>query len=330
MVRALALALVALALLPASAFAHATLQATVPERGAKLDTPPGQVEFRFDEAVEASFGALRVFDSKGQEVQTGKAFHPGGKGAEIAVKLKPGLGDGTYTATYRVVSADGHAVSSGFVFTVGEAAAPAESLDQLLAGGGTGPITNTALAIARGFQYAAIALGLGALIFFLAVWRRRVLARLHRPAGADPARRRDRRLPLGLRRARAAGRRRGGRDVLGGGATGHGARGARHALRPRLGPRRAGVAARPALALARCAARSPAPRRLAAARCGGRAGAQHRRARRPRRTARGSPRARASPSPSSRSSCCPRSAVTRACSRRWRSCCPRTSSTCSR
>ena len=82
----------------------------------------------------------------GQEVQTGKAFHPGGKGAEIAIKLKPGLGDGTYTATYRVVSADGHPVSSGFVFTVGEAAAPAESLDELLAGGGSsGSITNTAL-----------------------------------------------------------------------------------------------------------------------------------------------------------------------------------------
>ena len=137
-----------------SALAHATLQATMPERGAKLDTPPAEVEFRFDESVEASFGALRVFDSKGQEVQTGKAFHPDGKGAQIAVKLKPGLGDGTYTATYRVVSADGHAVSSGFVFTVGEAAAPAESLDQLLAGGGTGPVTNTALGVARGFQYA--------------------------------------------------------------------------------------------------------------------------------------------------------------------------------
>ena len=170
---ALAALIAALALLPASALAHATLQATIPERGAKLDKPPAEVTFRFDESVEASFGALRVFDSKGQEVQTGKAFHPQGKGAEISVKLKPGLGDGTYTATYRVVSADGHAVSSGYVFTVGEASAPTESLDQLLAAGGkTGPVTNTALAVARGFQYAAIALGLGALIFFLFVWRR--------------------------------------------------------------------------------------------------------------------------------------------------------------
>ncbi|WP_169542334.1 copper resistance CopC/CopD family protein [Solirubrobacter soli] len=171
---AAALAALLLALtLPASALAHATLQATIPERGAKLDKPPAEVTFRFDESVEASFGALRVFDSKGQEVQTGKAYHPDGKGAEISVKLKPGLGDGTYTATYRVVSADGHAVSSGYVFTVGEASAPAESLDQLLAAGGkTGPVTNTALAVARGVQYSAIALGLGALIFFLVVWRR--------------------------------------------------------------------------------------------------------------------------------------------------------------
>jgi copper transport protein len=172
-VAAFAALVLGLALLPAAAFAHATLQQTVPERGAKLDTPPAQVTFRFDESVEASFGALRVFDSKGREVQTGKAFHPQGKGAEIAVKLKPGLGDGTYTATYRVVSADGHAVSSGFVFTVGEASAPAESLDQLLAaGGGTGRITNTALGVARAVQYAAIALGLGGLIFFAFCWRR--------------------------------------------------------------------------------------------------------------------------------------------------------------
>ena len=169
--RALAAALLVLALLPAVASAHATLQSTVPERGAKLDAAPSEVVFRFDEAVEASFGALRVFDSRGQEVQTGEPFHPGGKGTEIATRLKPGLGDGTYTATYRVVSADGHPISSGFVFVVGEASAPTESLDQLLAGGGTGSVTTTALSVARAVQYAAIALGLGSLIFFLYCWR---------------------------------------------------------------------------------------------------------------------------------------------------------------
>jgi copper transport protein len=169
--RALVAALLASALVPAAASAHATLKATVPERGAALERPPAEVVFKFDEPVEASFGALRVFDSKGVEVQTGEPFHPGGRGADIAVKLKSGLGDGTYTATYRIVSADGHSISSGFVFTVGEASSPTESVDELLAGGGTGPVTNTALGVARAAQYAAIALGLGALIFFLACWR---------------------------------------------------------------------------------------------------------------------------------------------------------------
>ncbi len=69
------------------------------------------------------------------------------------------------------MSADGHPISSGFVFTVGEGAAPSASLDELLGSGTSAPVTNTALAVARGLQYAAIALGLGALIFFLVCWR---------------------------------------------------------------------------------------------------------------------------------------------------------------
>ena len=89
---------------------------------------------------------------------------------EIAIKLKPGLGDGTYTATFRVVSADGHPVSSGFVFTVGEAAA-AVRVARRVAGRRRQPARSPtrALSVARGFQYGAIALGLGALIFLLVV-----------------------------------------------------------------------------------------------------------------------------------------------------------------
>ena len=36
------------------------------------------------------------------------------------VELAPGLPEGSYTATYRVVSADAHPVSGGFVFSVGK------------------------------------------------------------------------------------------------------------------------------------------------------------------------------------------------------------------
>ncbi len=170
MVRALALALLALALVPATASAHATLESTSPARGATLPRPPAQVSFHFDETVEAAFGALRVYDGQGREVQTGVAFHPHGTGSDVAVRLRAGLAHGSYTATYRVISADGHIVSSGFVFNIGSGGAPARSVDTLLAGQRTGPVTDTALAVARAVQYASIALGLGTLAFLALCW----------------------------------------------------------------------------------------------------------------------------------------------------------------
>jgi copper transport protein len=168
--RALALALALLALLPATASAHALLNATTPERGARLDAAPEQVSLRFSEPVEAEFGAVRVFDSNGREVQAGRTFHPGDRGSEVAVRLRDGLGEDGYTVTYRVISADSHPVSGGFVFVVGDATAPATTIAELLGDDDTGAVTGTAFGIARAVQFAAIALGLGGLIFALLCW----------------------------------------------------------------------------------------------------------------------------------------------------------------
>ena len=169
MIRALAAALAALALLPPVARAHATLEATTPERAARLKSVPEQVTLRFNEPVEAQFGAVRVFDSRGREVQAGRAFHPDDRGAAVAVRLRDGLGDDGYTVTYRVVSADSHPVSGGFVFVVGDATAPATTVADLL-DDDSGPVTGTAFAVVRAVQFAAIALGLGAPLFALACW----------------------------------------------------------------------------------------------------------------------------------------------------------------
>ena len=181
--RVLPLALVALALAPSSALAHATLQASSPERGARLDAVPAQVALRFDEPVEASFGALRVFDERGREVQSGEPFRPGGDSRRVAVKLRPDTRPGGFTATYRVVSADSHPVSGGFVFTVGDASAPAKTVDELLEGSDAGPATATAFAVARAVQYGAIAIGLGALLFLLWAWRPALRAAEGGPSG---------------------------------------------------------------------------------------------------------------------------------------------------
>lgn len=156
---------------PASALAHAQLEATSPPRGAVVKQEPAAVIFRFDEAVEGNFGAVRVYDADGERVDEGDAFHPGSEGARLGVHLRPGLPDGSYTATYRVVSADGHIVSSGYVFSIGKAGrAPQETVAELTAGSGSGPVTETAFGIARGLQYAALALAVGALAFLLLAW----------------------------------------------------------------------------------------------------------------------------------------------------------------
>jgi copper transport protein len=165
--RALALAVAALALLPAPAGAHALLEETTPERGARLNAVPDQVALRFSEPVEAEFGAVRVFDSRGREVQAGAPLQ---RGAEVAVRLRDGLGDDGYTVTYRVISADSHPVSGGFVFVVGDAPAPAATVGELLGDDDAGPVTGTAFGVARAVQFAAIALGLGAVAFAWLCW----------------------------------------------------------------------------------------------------------------------------------------------------------------
>ena len=168
--RVVIVALALLAAVPAAASAHATLVSTAPERGAKLDASPQFVELRFSETVETQFGAVRVYDASGTQVQDGDPEHPGGKGAVVRVPLKPGLSDGGYTVTYRVISADSHPVSSGFVFAVGDGPAATAGVDELLAGTAAGPVTTTALSVMRALQYLAIALGFGAFLFLGFVW----------------------------------------------------------------------------------------------------------------------------------------------------------------
>lgn len=159
-------------LVPTAALAHAVLQQTEPARGATAEQAPEQVRFRFSEAVEASFGAVRVFNADGERVDTGEAFRPGGRSSAIATRLKSGLPDGSYTATYRVISADSHPVSGGFVFSVGTpGAGPAQTVSDLVDQGNAGPVTEIAFGVVRFLDYAAIALAIGLLAFLAFVWR---------------------------------------------------------------------------------------------------------------------------------------------------------------
>jgi copper transport protein len=167
----LALAAVALLVLPAAAHAHAVLQSTEPLSGATEKRLPEQIVFKFSEPVEGSFGAIRVFDRGGRRADAGEVFHPAGRRAELATKLKPGLEKGSYTATYRVISADSHPVAGGLVFSYGRATATGATVSELLAQQGqVGAVTQVAFGVARGVQYASIALAVGTVFFLIAIW----------------------------------------------------------------------------------------------------------------------------------------------------------------
>lgn len=136
--------------------------------------PPPRVQFDFNEPVEVSFGALRVFDSSGDRVDAGDVVRPSGSSSSVGVKLRSDLDDGLYTATYRVVSADGHPVSGGFAFGIGEVVVAdggrAPSVAELLEDSETSPAVEALYGVARGLHYLALMLVVGALFFSLLVW----------------------------------------------------------------------------------------------------------------------------------------------------------------
>jgi copper transport protein len=155
----------------ASASAHAQLEGTAPQSGATVPTQPAEVIFKFNQAVGGTLGAVRVYDAQGAEVDNLDVSHPQGQEHWMGVGLEPHLPDGTYTATYRVISADTHVVYGGLVFDIGHAgAAPKFTVAGLIARNRSGTATAVAFGVVRGLDYLSIALMLGGLAFLVVAW----------------------------------------------------------------------------------------------------------------------------------------------------------------
>jgi copper transport protein len=166
-----------------AALAHAQLLETSPATGSTVATQPTAVIFKFNQAVGGTLGAVRVYDAQGAEVDDLDVSHPAGNQHWMGVGLKPGLPDGTYTATYRVISADTHIVYGGLVFDIGHAGgAPRFTVAGLIARHRSGEVTALAFGLVRGLDYLTIALLLGGLAFLLIAWRPGFAA----VAGAEP------------------------------------------------------------------------------------------------------------------------------------------------
>jgi copper transport protein len=175
-----------LALGPAPAEAHAELISTEPASGEQLDVAPEQVVLRFTESVDVADDAVEVLTAGGDRIDVGDPAHPEGEGSSVAVDL-PGLDDGTYVVSWRVLSSDNHPVSGAFTFGVGDAAAGSSDadaqalVDDALAGAGSDRVVGVAYGVVRFAAFAGLVVLIGGAAFLGVLW----------PAGAgDPRARR--------------------------------------------------------------------------------------------------------------------------------------------
>ena len=128
---ALATALAVAAVAAPTATAHSVLVGTTPANDTLLQESPTEVVLEFNEPVDPSLGSLRVFDGRGEQVDSGGVSQP--VDTQLTVGLPSELAPGTYTVAWRVVSDDAHPISGAFVFHVKErgTTAPSVSIDVL-------------------------------------------------------------------------------------------------------------------------------------------------------------------------------------------------------
>jgi copper transport protein len=146
------------------AFAHAVLEQTSPTDGSVIATAPKQVTLDFGEPVGVEAGAVRVFDDRLHRVDKG---NPTATGAHVRIALKSRLAPGTYTVTWRVISADSHPVAGGFTFSIGH---PSSVTGQVKPESGGSRLVGILLGIGRYAGYAGVVLGVGTAAVLLVLW----------------------------------------------------------------------------------------------------------------------------------------------------------------
>jgi copper transport protein len=104
--------------MPVHSSAHAYIVNSNPAIGQTLKQSPSEVQILFSESIEPTFAYLKVTNESGIYVNDGVARIDPENQSILVVRLKSALPDGTYSATYRVISGDGHPVSGTIPFAI--------------------------------------------------------------------------------------------------------------------------------------------------------------------------------------------------------------------
>jgi hypothetical protein len=153
------LAGLAAAALATPASAHDVLISSTPKAGSAVSAGPSQITFTFDAPVQHGENTIVVLGPNGTHWE--RHQQPVVLGDSVSTAVAPLGPAGVYTASYHVISADGHAVSGDITFTLTRA--------------GTGqPVQQSAGAVATGTSggvpvwvwIVAALVVLGAVLFF--------------------------------------------------------------------------------------------------------------------------------------------------------------------
>jgi copper transport protein len=157
---------------PASA--HAKVADTSPGDGAVVKVLPEHVTIRFTEPMTLPNGAIRVLAPNGERVDVGDAGPVGGDKETSRIRLKKDLPKGTFTVSWRAVSADSHLISGAFVFSVGK---PSASQVDVAKQSGGNTVPWILYGLARFLSYTGYALLVGSAAVVLLCWPRRASLR---------------------------------------------------------------------------------------------------------------------------------------------------------
>jgi copper transport protein len=107
------------------AYAHAFVIGSDPSPSQSLPTPPSKVAVHLSEPVDIHYSSIKVLDAGGKEIDMKDDHYVNGDHTTLSVTLPPGIKDGIYTVSTKMLSeTDGHVTENALVFGVGQATIP--------------------------------------------------------------------------------------------------------------------------------------------------------------------------------------------------------------
>ncbi|EDO1159571.1 TPA: copper resistance CopC/CopD family protein [Listeria innocua] len=148
--------------------AHAYLENSNPADQSHIKTAPEKVTLVFNEEIEADFPLIEVKDSSGKRVETGKTAVSKKNNHMVEASLPADLKADVYSVSWRVVSADGHAVTGIISFKLGDTKATFQESEVPSSG-----VDLQISSIQKAILYIGFSLFIGVLVFGLGLYPRK-------------------------------------------------------------------------------------------------------------------------------------------------------------